>query len=117
MISIAIILALTAIFIAGLIVFWRKIVEWIKKATMKIQQVLGWLAEGTRTFIVKTVDGYKNKSRYYYKNKLTNELQEVEYVKEVDESEIPADILAKVHNTAYGKEVSTTEELKLAISA
>lgn len=117
MIGIAIILGLTAALITGLVVFWQKIVAWIKKAVNKIKEVLGLTPDGTRTFITRAVDGFKNKSKYYYKNKVTREWEEVVYTKSVDESEVPADILAKVKNVSIDEEVSTTEELKVAINA
>lgn len=53
----------------------------------------------------------------YYKNKMTSEWEEVVYTKAVDESDIPADILAKVGRVAINVDVSTAEELKLAINA
>lgn len=48
---------------------------------------------------------------------MTSEWEEVVYTKAVNESEIPPDILAKVGRVAMNVEVSTTEELKLAINA
>lgn len=117
MISIALIIMLSAAIIGALLVFWQDIVKWIKKAANKIKEVLGVAAEGTKTFITKTTDGLKNKSKYYYKNKVTTEWEEVVYTKSVNENDVPADILAKVRNSSVDEEVSTTEELKLAISA
>lgn len=117
MIATALILALSAALIAGLAMFWQNIVAWIKKAVNKIKEVLGLTPDGTKTFVTRAVDGFKNKSKYYYKNTVTREWEEVVYTKAVDESEIPADILAKVRGQALGAEVSTTEELKLAINA
>lgn len=117
MIAIAVILALSAIFIAGLMVFWRKLVEWIKKAVNKIMEVLGVAVQGTRTFIVRTKEGLKNKAKYYNENKITKEWEETVYTKAVDESEVPPEILAKVNEQSIDVEVSTTEELQLEISA
>lgn len=117
MIGIAIILGLTAALITGLVVFWQKIVAWIKKAVNKIKEVLGLTPYGTRTFITRAMDGFKNKSKYYYQSKVTKEWEEVVYTKSVDESEVPADILAKARTAALDEEVSTTEELQAAISA
>lgn len=118
MIALSIILALSAIFIAALVFFWRDIVEWIKKATNKIKEVLGIAAKGTKTFVEKTADGLKNKSKYYYQNKTTQEWEEVVYTKPItDENEIPPELLAKVRNASLNDEVSSTEELRLAISA
>lgn len=115
MIAIGIIMALGAAMIAGLILFWQNIIEWIKKAVNKIKQVLGLEPDGTKTFISKTVDGFKNKSKYYYKNKVTREWEEVVYTKEVEEDEIPPDIRAKVNSKPIGSEISTTDDLKMAL--
>lgn len=117
MIAIGIILALTAALIAGLAVFWQKIVGWIKKAVAKIKEVLGIAVQGTRTFIVKTAEGLKNKAKYYNEDKLTGEWRETVYEKKVDESEVPDYILAKVKSQTVNIEIQTTEELRLAISA
>lgn len=117
MIMMGVFLALSATLIAGLAIFWQKMVSWIKKAAEKIQEVLKVAVEGTKTFIVKTQEGFKNKSKYYNKNKLTQEWEETVYTKSVPESEIPPEILMKVRNQELDQEVSTTEELRLAISA
>lgn len=117
MIALSIILALSAVFIAGLVVFWKKIVEWIKKASNKIKEVLGVVVEGVRTFIIRTEDGLKNKSVYYNVNKITGELEATVYTKKVDESEVPPEILAKVNAQPINTEVSTTEELRLQLDS
>lgn len=117
MISIALIIGLGALIIAALAPFWKKLVEWIKKAVDKIKQALGLVVEGTRTFIMKTREGLKQRSKYYNKNKLTNEWEENVLTKAVDESEVPADILAKAKRANLDEEVSTTEELKLQLGA
>lgn len=117
MIAISVVLLLSAAIISGLVMFWQNIVGWIKKAVEKIKQVLGFAPDGTRTFITQTTEGLKNRSKYYYKEQITKEWKEVVYTKSVDESEVPADILAKVRREKINMEVSTTEELRLAINA
>lgn len=117
MIEIAVIFALSAIFITGLVVFWRKMVEWIKKAVVKIKEVLGVVVKGVRTFIMKTRDGLKNKAKYYNENKITKEWEETVYTKSVDESEVPPEILAKLNAQKIGVEVATTEELQLVLES
>ena len=116
MIAIALILAAL---VAGVVIaaFWKNICEWIKKATDKIKEVLKVAVEGVRTFIVKTREGLQNKAIYYNKNKLTKEWEETVYTKKVPESEVPAEILAKVRVSTMDIDISTTEELSLAISA
>ncbi len=115
MIAIGLIIGLAVALIVG--IFWQDIVKWIQKAVNKIKQVLGIEPAGVKTFVTKTVDGFKNKSKYYVQQKVTKEWEEVVYTKQVSENDIPADILAKVRVSAIEEEVSTTEELKLAISA
>lgn len=117
MIALAIIFALGAALIAGLLLFWRNIVGWLKKAANKIKEVMGRAPEGTRTFIIQTAEGLKNRSKYYYREEVTKEWREVVYTKPVDQSEVPEDILAKVRRVSVNTEVSTTEELRLAIGA
>lgn len=117
MIALAIIFALGAALIAGLLMFWRNIVGWIKKAANKIKEVLGRAPEGTKTFITQTAEGFKNRSKYYYREEVTESWKEVVYTKPVAEAEVPAEILAKVRRVSTNTEVSTTEELSLAIGA
>lgn len=116
MISIAIILSLSLAFIAGLVAFWKNILQWIKKAANKIKEVLGIPVQGTRTFIKKCVDGFKNVSKYYSENKLTGEWEENVFTKPVPISEIPTEILNKVKTSAIEQEISTTEELQLVLT-
>ena len=117
MIAIAIILSLSLAFIATLCLYWKNILDWIKKATNKIKEVLGITVQGTRTFIKKGSDGFfKNISKYYNENKLTGEWEETIYTKLVSESEIPLEILAKVQAGTIDTEISTTEELQLVLT-
>ncbi len=118
MIATVIILSLSLAVIAGLALYWKNIVAWIKKAIDKIKEVLGIAVQGTRTFLVKHVGGaFKNISKYYSVNKMTGEWEETVYTKSVSESEIPADILQKALMADFDVEVSTTEELQLALNA
>ncbi len=112
MIALKYILGLALDIINKLREFWKKMVNWIKKAAKKIEEVLGVVVEGTRTFIVRTQDGLENKSYYYNVNKLSGELEETVYTKKVQESEVPPEIKAKVNAQPIGVEVSTTEEFR-----
>ena len=116
MIAIGIILALSAAFIAGMIIYWKQIVEWIKKATNKIKEVLGITIQGIRTFVEKTIDSIKNISKYYNENKVTGAWEETVYTKVVSENEIPSDILEKIRATEMNTQISTTEELQLVLN-
>ena len=116
MIAIALIIAAI---VAGIVLatYWKNIINWIKKAVDKIKEVLGVAVQGTRTFITNTREGFVNKSKYYNENHVTGEWEETVYTKIVDESEVPPEILAKVRVQGIDIEVSTTEELRLAITA
>ena len=115
MIFIATLLLVAGATIAGLAMFWKNIVAWIKKAVNRLKEALGRQPKGTRTFISRAVDGFKNRSKYYYQKEVTKEWEEYVYTKAVDESEVPAEILAKVNMQNLGTEVSTTEELSLQL--
>ncbi len=117
MIPIMLVLGLSVAAIALLAKYWQNIVKWIKKAVNKIQEVLKVLVEGTRTFISKLNGQFVNKSKYYYKNKVTKEFEEVIYTREVDLNEIPPEIMAKFLNATEGTDISTTDELKLNLES
>ena len=117
MIAIVAILALTAVFIAALAIYWKNIVEWVKKAATKVKEVHGEALKGVRTFITRTQEGLKNISKNIIINQLTHEYEEVVYTKSVvDESEVPDYIREKVYSQPFDTEVSITEELSLVIS-
>lgn len=116
MISIAIILAIGAA-IYLLHKYWQNIVNWIKKAVEKIKEVLNVVVEGARTFICRTRDGLVNKSIQYNKNEKTKEFEETVFTRNVNESEVPPEILAKLRNISMDTYVETTEELEMALSA
>lgn len=117
MIPIMLILGLSVSAIALLARYWKNIVKWIKRAVNKIQEVLRVLVEGTRTFISKLNGQFVNKSKYYYKNKITKELEELVYTRGVSINEIPPEIMAKLHKAAEGTDISTTDELKLNLES
>lgn len=113
MIAISIILGAVLFAVAF---FWKDIVEWIKKAVDKIRQVFGVVVDGVKTFLIRTREGLKERAKYYNKNKMTKEWEEKITTKDIDENDVPADILAKVKKAEIGVEVSTTEELKLVLN-
>lgn len=116
MIAAAVFLAFSAFAIAALAYFWRDIVEWIQKAIKKISEFLNAAIEGVKTFLARTHDGLKKKSKYYNRNKLTGEWEETVLTKSVDESEIPPELLRKAAKDNYD-DVSITDELKLILNS
>jgi len=116
MITFLVIAGLSGLLIAGLIKFWKEIVEWIKKAVEKIKTTFRVVVKGTRTFIVKTLEGLKNRAKHYNENEVTGEWEETVVHTNVDEKDVPADILAKIRVQNIDIEIQTTEELRLAIT-
>lgn len=106
--TIGVIVGVAALGIISL--YWRSIVEWIQRVWRKVQERVASAVEGVRTFIVKTANGYKNCTKYYSRNKITNEWQETVILKEVDESEIPFSIRRSIVNRPINIEVETTNE-------
>lgn len=98
--------------IAMLSIYWKNIVEWIKRVWQKlIERLPNDLIQGVKTFIVKTQEGYKNCTRYYSQDKISGEWQETNVMKKVDESEIPKAILKKINGCSVNSELETTEQL------
>jgi hypothetical protein len=118
MIALAIIIALSAAILATLAVFWKKIVNWIKKAAEKIAAALGVVVTGTKTFIIKTKEGFQNRSKYYNQNNVTGAWEETFDKKEItDINEIPANILAKARAEQENVELQTTDYLRTELAA
>ena len=107
---------LSAAALIGIALYWKNIVQWINRVWQKLQERLQGVIEGVRTFIVKTKDGFKNSTKYYSRDKITEEWQETVILKSVDESEIPTSILKKMNGCSIGSEIETTEELLTLIA-
>ena len=95
----------------GLSLYWKNIVQWIGRVWQKLQERIQGTIEGVKTFVVKTAEGFKNSTKYYSRNKITEEWEETVILKSVDESEIPKAILQKMRSCSIGSELETTEEL------
>ena len=116
MIAIALIIGLSALALAGIGLYWKKIAEWIKKAASKVEEVLHVAVEGVRTFVQKTADGLKNISKHYNQNKVTHEWEEHVFNKLVSENDIPEEILMKLNGCSMNEEISTTKEFAQALA-
>lgn len=102
---------LAGLALVGIALYWRNIIEWIGRVWEKLQQRIQGNIEGVRTFIVKTKEGFKNETKYYSRNKITEEWEETVILKSVDESEIPRSILQNIKGCEIGSEVETTKDL------
>jgi len=113
MIGIALLLAAALVALA---VFWKELIEWIRRAIDKIKQIVSGVLAGVKTFIVRMSDGLKNIAKYYSKDKITNEYEETVTKKAVDENEVPEELRAKI-KAQMNVEVDTTEELMLKLTS
>ena len=110
-------LALFSGIIDRLSIFWKNIVNRIKKAVDKIKEVLRREPVGVKTFIEKTHDGFKDIAKCYIVNEKTREYEEIVYKKDVNERDVPKHILEKANRQKLNVEVSTTEELQLELNS
>lgn len=97
--------------IGGIALYWKNIIQWIERVWQKLQERIHGTIEGVKTFIVKTKEGFKNSTKYYSRNKITEEWQETVILKPVEENEIPKDILQRMKGCSIGSEIETTEQL------
>lgn len=100
--------ALTGTLIA---VYWKKIVKWLKAAYDFLPEDIKKKVKGFITLVKSVGSLFKNIVKYYSYNKDTGKWKQTILTQEVDESEIPAEILAKVKKSPT-QEVDTSEELR-----
>lgn len=99
------------------VTYWDELVKWIKDTAKKLKKLYGIVVEGVKTFLVRVRGGFEERAKHYSQNKSGSEFKETTVIRSVTESEIPPDILEKMRHTRLNKEVETTEELSLALSA
>ncbi len=107
--------ALTGALIA---VYWKKIVKWLQAAYEYLPESLKKRIQGFVT-LVKAIHGvFKNIVKYYSYNEETQKWKQTIVTQEVNESEIPDEIKAKIKSSMTG-EVDTSEDVreKLELSA
>lgn len=78
-------------------------------------EIIKTVVEGVKTFVIKLGDKIKNIAKHYSKNKISNEWEETVVKKDVDERDVPEELLAKVKAT-QGNEVDTTDMLAIQLS-
>lgn len=102
--------------LAGVALYWKKLVAWLGRVAAKIKELLpGSVVEGCRTFCAKISGALKNISKNYTKNKTTGEWEETILRTSVEENEIPKELLAKV-KSSQNIEVETSEMLMNQLS-
>lgn len=92
------VLLLGAALIGGavvLAVFWKDIAAWVSRVWEKLPASVKENLQGAKAFVQKLDATFKNVMNYYSYDQKTQKWTETVVSKEVDQSQIPADILKK----------------------
>ena len=114
MILIAVAAIVAAVLTAFTVVFWKKIVAWLKKMVEKIKKIsFQSVLHGTKNFLKKIGKRFKKVAEFF--SKLINSdrwlKQTVTSEELIDANEVPEDILKK-YQSATGDTVEITVETK-----
>jgi phage-related protein len=98
-----------AIGAVALAVYWKEIVEWLKRVYEKLPDSIKQNLQGATAFVHKLGGVIKNIMNYYSYNEKTQKWTETIVSKEVNENDIPKHIREKMAKTA---KVDITDELE-----
>lgn len=101
--------AVAAIAATAVAVYWKKIAAWLKAGYDLLPDSIKKQLQGFKTLVISAYNAFKNVVKYYSYNKETDKWQETIITKEVDESEIPEDILNKLKKK---NEVDISQDVK-----
>lgn len=90
--------------------FWNDLVDFLKKAVQKVQQIVAGIVYGARVFIQKLYEGVKEISRHY--SKVDGHWQETTVTKTIPESKVPKEILQRANGYS---ELDITDELEMQL--
>lgn len=100
---------------AVLATFWDDIVNWLKKAIVKVQEAIRRAIVGFTVFLKKVNSFIKEISKHYSKNE-QGRWEETVVTREVNESEVPAEILAKLEKSnSQSQELDISSEMQLKL--
>ena len=116
--GIAVAKILAAVAITGAVVgtiayFWDSIREWLQDVVQKVKNIIEGIVYGCRVFAKKIREGILEISKHY--SKKGTKWQEYAVMREIDESEVPEEILAKVGRTEVDLTDDFSEALKLEV--
>ena len=92
--------------------FWKDLVEFLRKAVQKVQQIITGIVYGCRVFIKKLREGVKEISRHY--SKVDQHWEETTVTRVVSESDVPPEILERARAS---EELDITNELELQLES
>lgn len=101
---------------AGIVAaFWNDLVAFLKKAVEKVRALVAGIVYGTKVFIRKIGEAFKEISRNY--SKVDDHWQETIVTREIPASKVPEDILARANEIGYGQELDITDELEMQLES
>lgn len=112
------VLLLGGLAIAGLALaaYWKDIVNWLNRIWQKLPSSIKDRLQGAVALVRKIGDTFKNVMKYYSYDKTTKKWSETVVTKEVNESDIPEHIRARVSRDNEADISDDLEEkLKLAL--
>lgn len=92
--------------------FWKDIVTWMKKVVERVKEIIAKAVVGFKIFVTRVAEAIKEVAKNYSQDQ-QGRWQETIVTREIPESEVPADILAKVRRSNV--EVDVTKELELKL--
>jgi len=91
--------------------FWNDLVDFLKKAVNKVQQIVAGIVYGSKAFVKKIREGIKEISHHY--TKVDQHWQETTVTKIISESEVPPKILERAK---ADRELDITDELEMQLA-
>lgn len=105
-------LIVTGIVAAGVFAaFWNDIKKFLIKAIRKVEQIISGVVYGSKVFLKKLSEGFKEISRHYSQN--NGVWEETTVTRTVSASEVPEEFRRRA---AYANELDITDEFELALS-
>ena len=92
--------------------FWKDLVDFLKKAIRKVEQLVDGILYDSKVFLRKLREGAKEISRHY--SKVDGHWQETTVTKTVSESQVPPEILERARES---EELDITEELEMQLES
>ena len=93
--------------------FWEDIVNWLKKAIVKVQNFIRRTVIGFTIFLKKINRLIKEISKHYSKNE-QGRWEETIVTREINEDEVPAEIRAKLGKASNELDISHEMQLQLS---
>ncbi|GCF70225.1 MULTISPECIES: hypothetical protein [Bacillus] len=93
--------------------YWNSVVDWLKRAISKVQEMMQTIIYGTKVFIKKMYEAMQEISKHYTRDQ-QGQWHETVVTREVSEYDVPPEILAKANKTS--QETDITHELELQLN-